>query len=255
MRGKVLTVLIVIVLSFNSAYAVNAVSISQIQGLDPARGLMTDYAIRYYVHIKVDAATVDVFSNGFRVYSPEDAHWQPLMSMQMVMLSSLFDGNVFFPVGSLDGQGADSLAACGFRIFGPGFQPGFDNNVLYIETKLTGEHIGKTLCLDSSMVGGFEWLWSTDQGGVRPSWDGPHCYDIVDCCAGRRGDVNGDGVGPKIIDLTRLVDYLFRGASAPICKNEADVNSDGVSHNIADLTFIVNYLHRGGPLPSACPSN
>ena len=87
-----------------------------------------------------------------------------------------------------------------------------------------------------------------------PEWDGPHCYEIVDCCVGIRGDINRDGKGPNILDLTRLVDYIFRGFPAPDCKLESDVNGDGMPYNIIDLTFIVDFMHRGGPPAPACPS-
>jgi len=72
------------------------------------------------------------------------------------------------------------------------------------------------------------------------------------CCIGNRGDINGDDTDANILDLTYLVDYIFRGGPAPGCPNEADVNSDGTSANILDLTFLVDRVFRGGPAPGAC---
>ena len=74
------------------------------------------------------------------------------------------------------------------------------------------------------------------------------------CCIGIRGDANGDGgAQPNILDLTYLVDRIFRGGPPVGCPKEGDVNSDGASSpNILDLTFMVDRIFRGGPPPGAC---
>jgi hypothetical protein len=72
------------------------------------------------------------------------------------------------------------------------------------------------------------------------------------CCNhdGIRGDCNYD-MSLNVADLTYLVDYLFRGGSAPPCPEEGDINGDG-GINVADLTYLVDYLFRGGPAPAPC---
>ena len=74
------------------------------------------------------------------------------------------------------------------------------------------------------------------------------------CCVGARGDANGDGgVMPDILDLTYLVDRIFRGGPPVGCPKEGNVNSDGAATpNILDLTFLVDRIFRGGPAPGAC---
>jgi len=72
------------------------------------------------------------------------------------------------------------------------------------------------------------------------------------CCLGDRGDVNGDGNEADILDLTYLVDYVFRGGLAPPCPSEADVNSDETPANILDLTFLVDRIFRGGAASGPC---
>ena len=72
------------------------------------------------------------------------------------------------------------------------------------------------------------------------------------CCDGVRGDVNDDGTDANILDLTFLVDRIFRSGPPAICTEEADVNSDGTSSNILDLTFLVDRIFRGGLAPGAC---
>lgn len=74
------------------------------------------------------------------------------------------------------------------------------------------------------------------------------------CCNGSRGDINGDGVDLNILDLTFIIDYIFRGSGDPgDCFEEADFNSDGAGPNILDLTFAVDRIFRGGAAAGSCP--
>jgi hypothetical protein len=60
------------------------------------------------------------------------------------------------------------------------------------------------------------------------------------------GDVDGNGIGANIADLTYLVDYLFRNGPPP--PNMATANVDGIGDvNVGDLTYLVDYLFRQGP--------
>ena len=74
------------------------------------------------------------------------------------------------------------------------------------------------------------------------------------CCEGRRGDINGDDTNdPNILDLTYLVDFIFRGGVATACFEEGDINGDCNTTNIIDLTYLVDFIFRGGPPPGPCP--
>lgn len=74
------------------------------------------------------------------------------------------------------------------------------------------------------------------------------------CCVGSRGDINGDGDDLTILDLTFIVDFIFRGSADPgSCPEEADLNADGEGPNILDLTFAVDRIFRGGAPAEPCP--
>lgn len=63
------------------------------------------------------------------------------------------------------------------------------------------------------------------------------------------GDVDGDGTFTGILELTYLVDFIFRGGPAPPRTEPADVNSSGGIANIFDLTYVVDFVFRAGPAP------
>ena len=94
-------------------------------------------------------------------------------------------------------------------------------------------------------------LYNPDQADTDSDGQGNACDG---CCLWVRGDANGDGDDANILDLTFLVNFIFRGSgNAGGCPDESDVNSDGDPANILDLTFLVDRIFRGGPAPELCP--
>lgn len=61
------------------------------------------------------------------------------------------------------------------------------------------------------------------------------------------GDLNSDQTVGNILDLTYLIDRLFRGGPPSDPPAAADVNCDGSNGNVLDLTAIVDRIFRGGP--------
>jgi len=73
------------------------------------------------------------------------------------------------------------------------------------------------------------------------------------CCVDNRGNLNGDGDDANILDLTFIIDFIFRGSGNPGgCPDESDVNGDSNSADILDLTYLVDRIFRGGPVPPGC---
>lgn len=234
--------------------AADSVYVERIDGLDVGNGLMAQTPIRFHFRYEVDSGTVVTgVQNGFHVMSPDAAVWEPISGVINPSTFMIFDFWAYFNEYSIDGQGADSVDLILFSLNTPHLTSVNDGEIFYLETILAEDQLGKHICIDTAPPANSAWIWGTLGDAVYPSWGGPYCFEIVDCCVGNRGDINADGVGPNILDLTSLVDFLFRGASAPICKSEADVNSDGSPHNILDLIYIVDYMHRGGPAPESCP--
>ncbi|MCZ6795175.1 MAG: hypothetical protein O7J95_16345 [Planctomycetota bacterium] len=63
-----------------------------------------------------------------------------------------------------------------------------------------------------------------------------------------RGDANKDD-GVDIGDPVFLLDYIFKGGTAPPCLDAADTNND-TRVDISDPIFLLSYLFLGGPQPS-----
>ena len=61
------------------------------------------------------------------------------------------------------------------------------------------------------------------------------------------------GARPDISSATFLLNFLFLGGPAPVCRVACDANFDGVV-DVADGTFTLNFLFLGGPGPSGWPT-
>ncbi|MEZ5357743.1 MAG: lamin tail domain-containing protein [Candidatus Zixiibacteriota bacterium] len=64
------------------------------------------------------------------------------------------------------------------------------------------------------------------------------------------GDANADQ-SINVGDAVYLINYIFKGGSAPVPLESGDANCDG-SVNIGDAVYLISYIFRGGPAP-CCP--
>ena len=197
---------------------------------------------------------------------PDDAGplgWHSSIPGDSIIFAGIFgnarsdhDTDPFTP--DLFGNGSDTVIVGGFGDIGSGvigIRDGLDLKAWSITIDSVDQgSVGKTLCIDSCSRGAQLWLWANDDLQFVPSWDGPHCFEIVaDCCENLRGNVNRDWKDTiDISDLTSLVAWMFRSGITPPCMLEADINADSV-YDILDLTYLVSYMFKSGPAPAACP--
>jgi hypothetical protein len=209
-------------------------------------------------------------ANGFRIYSPDSAEWVPAtpygeflndyLPDGLVWQGSaphwqIYDGGLFVKVFSVDGSGADTIGFAGYQMdHGTGLYPGFDAVGIGINiARIPESSRGKTLCIDSCYwPPAGTWKWANGFN-ILPYWDGPHCFEIGDCCVGMRGNVDLTDDGITIADVTALVHQLYvkRELECPkACNVDGDKNE---TVDIVDLVYLIDYMFRGGPAPAACP--
>ncbi|PKK83389.1 MAG: hypothetical protein CVT49_08750 [candidate division Zixibacteria bacterium HGW-Zixibacteria-1] len=83
---------------------------------------------------------------------------------------------------------------------------------------------------------------------ANPDQADTNSNNIGDICEFTCGDANGDGL-VNILDITFLINYLYKNGNAPVPQEAADLNSSG-NINILDITYLINYLYKSGPEPS-----
>lgn len=71
-------------------------------------------------------------------------------------------------------------------------------------------------------------------------------YQVYIC-----GDAD-DSKDVNLLDVTFLINYLYKEGSAPNPIEAGDANANNAV-NILDVTFLINYLYKGGPAPCEIP--
>jgi hypothetical protein len=89
---------------------------------------------------------------------------------------------------------------------------------------------------------------------LRTSFDNARSWFLgyLNPCTGGcpDGDANTDG-SINVADVVYIINYVFRGGSAPNPLPCGDANCDG-NVNVADAVYIINFIFKGGPMPN-CP--
>lgn len=62
--------------------------------------------------------------------------------------------------------------------------------------------------------------------------------------------MNGDGYDGYILDLTILVNFVFRVGPDAAFPQSADLNGEGTPATVLDLTLMIDDIFRGGPAPT-----
>ncbi len=197
--------------------------------------------------------------NAFQIYSPDGAAFGPTETSWEF---SNVDWRNYFDLMLYDtayySEAVDTAIFAGIRISAGGMPQGIEADAFRIKAYIDCSEAGKTLCIDSvgvAMVDRWRWVVgaSNPYEYISPSWDGPHCFTVVVCCFGNRGDINGDGTDADIADLIYMVDYMFQGGPDLPCAQEANVNGDpDESIDIADVIYLVFSMFGDGPTPYPC---
>ena len=225
-----------------SASGQGSFSLDHVDGLLNTDTVSTDVPITFYLRwTNNTGANIRGCSNGFEVYSPDGAVWDPITwvpyrdfsQMPPVVVeyypgwsTIIFDNSLDFNPYGVTGSGADTIGFSGTKKYGTGVVDGFDDVVYTISTIVNDAQHGKTLCLDSCFYPpANDWVWSGDTvdpvnpgtGDIYPGWGGPYCFFIRD----------PDYVPPSNLVLsTDSLHYLaIDGGPNPVYQS-FDVNTD-----------------------------
>jgi hypothetical protein len=199
-------------------------------------------------------------SGSLLIYSPDGAQWtftepgtlpawDALWSSAFVKMYHKAAGSGEFVLVDVPvGPGSDSVAIVytGVALTGePGLYNGFNAPVWTIKIRTRPEDRGKHICLDTVAgadipAAGYQWEWVSPGGAdhIWPSWNGPHCFEILDTCAALCGDVDGNGIF-AFGDFLSLQDWVYGGGDEP-APCAADVDGYlGVTNN--DLVSLWGY--------------
>jgi len=114
---------------------------------------------------------------------------------------------------------------------------------LYFEAALDPV-LGGSMEVDTGVISGYDFALSNSFVSYAPYvFSGEVMIDM-----NLRGDADNSG-NYNILDISYIVNYLYRGGPAPINLRAADADSSGAI-NILDVTYLINYLYRGGPPPA-----
>ena len=113
--------------------------------------------------------------------------------------------------------------------------------------------ISLPLCWGNMEVVDYPGAFDPDETPWIADWTLVAQYGYLYCCE-TPGDVAIPEDGSVLVnDIVYLVNYLFKGGSAPSCIAEGDVAvpKDG-SILVNDIVWLVDYLFKGGPAPADC---
>ncbi len=149
----------------------------------------------------------------------------------------------------------EDVAASEYRSVDLAESDGTDINMAYVyEVPSAGKALVKDIRL-KKLVG---IQVDTDADGVYDPFDNcpedsnPDQADsdgdgIGDVCSFVCGDATGDDL-VNLLDITYLINFLYKDGPDPANMDAADVNNDGAV-NLLDITYMINFLYKDGPDP------
>ena len=211
------TVVLLVALIAPGVSALSQISIDHVDGLASPGQIYADQPITFHMRLMFDEGSdrITSFINGFRVYSPDGAIWQPISwDTANIDWSSMFDLISFIVTPySVTGSGADTIMFAGVAMM-RGLQSPFDEIVWSISTQLSSSQQGKHLCVDSCFgPPSGEWTWALSGGGrFPPDWPGPYCFEVVPAyiC----GDIDGSGK-VDTLDLMNIAWWWLTDCDGP----------------------------------------
>nr|MBN2278071.1 VCBS repeat-containing protein [candidate division Zixibacteria bacterium] len=119
---------------------------------------------------------------------------------------------------------------------------------LYSQNSLTAEFgLGSYTVADTVEI---NWPTTAQSITVKTNVNANQVITVYEVASYVCGDANGGG-SVNILDVTYLINYLYKSGPAPEPQEAGDANGNGAV-NILDVTYLISYLYKSGPEP-ICP--
>jgi len=216
-----------------------SISLDHVEGLSSEGTIVPGVPTTFYIRMNNNSGYDIVGStNGFRVYSPTGADWDTTSAaFTGTVDNTIYDGGQFVNAFSCDASGSDTVGFGGFRMFKAGIPNGFDEIVWTIQIgPVDALFDGQQICLDTCFYYPInEWMWSTTAGMSYPTWDGPHCYTIVNPV-----DADSDGVYDAVDNCPNTYNPLQEDTDSDDIGNPCDQCTDTDGDTYGNPGFSAN---------------
>lgn len=144
-------------------------------------GIYADRPVNIDIYINNDTPDrIRELTNGFRIYSPEGAHWAVPVVTTALTLCPMFGSICEVAVFGVNGANDDTVGLTAAVDQLPGMPTGWDKMALTIATQVDASEIGNSLCIDSTFfLPSGTWQWTSSADSFLPPWGGPYCWDII----------------------------------------------------------------------------
>jgi hypothetical protein len=203
----------------------------------------SDDSVAIPIHIS-SAGTLHGFSLGFSHNSPNAEFSSVSLAGSVLTDPTLFE-TTFDP--------ANNRVLIGYSILPGNSIPPQDSGLLAtLWMNIPAGTPPQNIDIDSFFVPpAGEFIFSPAGGGsIVPYYVDAGAADIIVSAAFICGDANNNEA-VNILDITYIINYVYKGGPQPDPLEAADVNSD-FTVNLLDITYLISYLYKGGPAPY-CP--
>ena len=189
MKAKFITLLLaILVLACGSSFAQSGeVTLDHVDGAmwhAQPDSIMAGSTYVFYIRLNNNSGlNCKGITNAFTVSSPDGATWTTTVGDTVGLGKTQLEGGFFINYLGLTGSGVDTVRFGGFSIFGNGLPIGYNDTAYTITIgPIPGgpTHHLQTICLDSVSYPQNTWKWAPNGVDLFPTWDGPHCYTVVD---------------------------------------------------------------------------
>jgi hypothetical protein len=163
-----------------------SITLDGVDGLYRGDTILSGQTVTFYLRYTNNAGVNMMgIMNGYCIYSPDGGAWKSVMIDTIGLSKSQFDLVLMTMYrDTLNHATPDTVGVGGAMMDSMGLPNGYDQRAVSITVDLSdGRAVGKHVCIDSSFIApAGRWIWVSDStyDDYFPSWDGPHCFYVME---------------------------------------------------------------------------